>query len=79
MMVGTVVAVEAGHERIRGRTTIHEVERLDAEHGLDVLGLYDDELVRLGGKWLFASRTLSLLAYSDVPSAYVTVAGPPVA
>jgi ketosteroid isomerase-like protein len=73
MMVGTVVAIEASPGRIRGRTTIHETGRLDAEHGLDVLGLYDDELVRIDGEWLFASRTLNLLAYSDVPSTYITV------
>jgi ketosteroid isomerase-like protein len=73
MMVGTVVAVEAGPGLIRGRTTIHETGRLDTERGLDVLGLYDDELIQNGGGWLFASRTLNLLAYSDVPSSYITV------
>lgn len=73
MMVGTVVAVEAGPGLIRGRTTIAETGRLDAEHGLDVLGLYDDELALVDGEWLFASRTLNLLAYSDVPSTYITV------
>ena len=73
MMVGTVVAVEASPGLIRGRTTIAETGRLDAEHGLDVLGLYDDELVLADGEWLFASRTLNLLAYSDAPSTYITV------
>jgi ketosteroid isomerase-like protein len=73
MMVGTVVAVEASPGLIRGRTTIHETGRLDAERGLDVLGLYDDELIQNEGEWLFASRTLNLLAYSDVPSTYITM------
>jgi SnoaL-like domain len=77
MMVGTVVAVEAAPGLIRGRTMIHETGRLDAEHGLDVLGLYDDELVQVDGEWLFASRTLNLLAYSDVPSTYITVTREP--
>ena len=78
MMVGTVVAVEASAGLIRGRTTIHETGRLDVEHELDVLGLYDDELVQIDGEWLFASRTLNLLAYSDVPSTYITVNRNPV-
>jgi hypothetical protein len=70
MLVGTVFAVEAGPERILGRTTIHEKGRLDAERGLDVFGMYDDELVKVDGEWLYASRTFNLLAYSEVPLPY---------
>ena len=43
-----------------------------------VLGLYDDDLVQVDGEWLFASRTLNLLGYSDVPSTYITVKREPV-
>jgi ketosteroid isomerase-like protein len=71
MLVGTVVAVEASADRIRGRATIHEKGKLDAERGLDVFGLYDDDVVKVDGQWLYASRTLNLLAYSEASSPYI--------
>ena len=71
MLVGTVFVVEAMPDRILGRTTIHEKGRLDAEHGLDVFGMYDDELVEVDGEWLFASRTFNILAHTELASTYV--------
>jgi SnoaL-like domain len=72
MLVGTVVVTEASEDRIEGRTTIEEVGRLNAERGLHVFGLYDDVLVREGGEWVFASRTLGLLAVDNSPTVYET-------
>jgi hypothetical protein len=71
MLVGTVVALEASEDRIVGRTTIEEVGRRDAERGLHVFGLYDDELVKIDGQWYFQSRTLNLLAADSSPTVYV--------
>jgi hypothetical protein len=70
MTVAAVVAVEASSDRIIGRTTIEEKGRISAQQGLDVLGVYDDDLVRVGGHWLYARRVLSVLPRSDVASTY---------
>jgi ketosteroid isomerase-like protein len=70
MLVGTVTVTEVSADRILGRTTIEEVGRLNAERGLHVFGLYDDVLVRTGGEWQFASRTLNLLAVDNSPTVY---------
>lgn len=71
MMVGTVVALEASEDRIIGRTTIEETGRRDAERGLHVFGLYDDELVKIDGRWYFQNRTLNLLAVDNSPTVFV--------
>jgi hypothetical protein len=72
MLVGTVVVTEASADRIVGRTTIEEVGRLNAERGLHVFGLYDDELVKINGQWHFQNRTLNLLAVDNSPTVYET-------
>jgi ketosteroid isomerase-like protein len=70
MTVCTVVAVEADERRILGRTTIEETGRRDAERGIHVLGLYDDELTNIDGRWYFARRTLNFLAVDNSPTVY---------
>jgi hypothetical protein len=72
MLVGTVTVTDYSEDRIVGRTTIEEVGRLNAERGLHVFGLYDDELVRIDGKWHFQNRTLNLLAVDNSPTLYET-------
>lgn len=71
MTVGSVVALEVTQDRILGRTTIEEQGRRNAEHGVHVLGLYDDELVKIDDRWYFAHRTLNLLAVDNSPSVWV--------
>jgi SnoaL-like domain len=67
MMVGSTVALEATRDRIIGRTTIEEIGSRDAERGLHVFGMYDDELVCIDGQWHFQRRTLNVLAYDPSP------------
>jgi SnoaL-like domain len=75
MTVCSVVALEASAGRIIGRTTIEEQGRRDADRGIHVLGLYDDELVNVDGTWFFAARTLNLLAVDSSPTVYVASPG----
>ena len=70
MLVGSVVAVSISDDRILGRTTIAEYGRIDAAQGLNVLGLYDDELIHLDGRWVYARRELNMLAFTDEASTY---------
>jgi hypothetical protein len=67
MVVCAVVALEADEDRIFGRTTIEEIGSRDAQRGLHVFGLYDDELVKISGQWHFQRRTLNVLAYDPSP------------
>jgi ketosteroid isomerase-like protein len=71
MTVGSVVATEVSESRIVGRTTIEEQGRRDAERGIKVLGLYDDVLTKIDGRWYFETRTLNLLAVDNSPTVYV--------
>jgi hypothetical protein len=71
MTVCSVVALDAADSRIIGRTTIEEQGRRDAERGVHVLGLYDDELVKIDDRWYFAHRTLNLLAVDNSPTVWV--------
>jgi hypothetical protein len=70
MTVCTVLALEATEDRIVGRVTIEETGRRDAERGIHVFGLYDDELIKIDGQWHFLNRTLNLLAVDNSPTVY---------
>jgi hypothetical protein len=71
MTVCSTVAVFATDDRIVGRTTIEEQGRRDAERGVHVLGFYDDELIKIDGRWYFERRTLNLLAVDSSPTVWV--------
>jgi hypothetical protein len=53
-----------------GRTTIEEQGRRDDDRGIHVLALYDDVLTRVDDQWLFATRTLNLLAVDNTRTVY---------
>jgi hypothetical protein len=70
MTICTVVALEVTQDRIVGRVTIEETGRRDAERGIHVFGLYDDELVNIDSQWYFLTRTLNLLGVDNSPTVY---------
>lgn len=58
MTHATVTEVDG--DRARSRTIIHELLRAtDRETGFSMFGLFDDEVVRVDGQWLFKKRTFT--------------------
>jgi ketosteroid isomerase-like protein len=67
-MVGTVLLVEHDGDRARGRATIRELTGRDATAASEIMGLYEDELIRVDGHWYFQQRTFNVLTISSVPN-----------
>ena len=69
MSVGAQVLTSATATRLRGRTTIEEQGRRRDGSAIHVLGCYEDELeLDDGGAWVFARRTLTVLASDTAPT-----------
>lgn len=74
--IGSNLLVESSDTHATGRTTIREIGRRTSEVGLDIFGLYDDELTYEEDKWLFQRRSLTLLALDRSPRNELEVYAP---
>jgi ketosteroid isomerase-like protein len=68
-LVHSIVVDAVDGDRARSRTTVSETVRsAGGADGFRMIGIYDDELVRDGGRWVYATRTFHpLYIESEIP------------
>ena len=63
--LGTVGAIEVEGARATARCTAREIIRLKDGKVFKLIGLYRDQLVKLGGEWKFTVRDYEPLVFED--------------
>ena len=61
-LIGNVLSIEVDGDKASSRALAHEIVALKGGGVYKLSGLYEDQLVRQGGKWLFRQRDYSVLA-----------------
>lgn len=60
--------IQIDGERARATSLIHEVADVEAENKhVEMYGVYEDELAKRNGKWLFRTRSFNILNMRQTP------------